>query len=215
MTRWVAPLGAVRFMRYVTSPDGRSWTREAHHPLAIRSVRENMIDQEGGAILHAAGRAGRARRATCTRRQPGDHRRIRRSGLEGSHVGSRRPGMRGARAPRCKSGECSGSRSTSASSPACARDQPAPAQGRRRAGAHRRAQGPPGGALGRVGSHGRGALVARRRPRFYRLACSSSQATSQVIGAFQLMVISFVDHDSMWSTKHFAGLQPLRPAAWA
>jgi hypothetical protein len=38
-------------------------TREAHHPLAIGNIGENVLGQEGGAVLHAAGRARRARRA--------------------------------------------------------------------------------------------------------------------------------------------------------
>ena len=38
-------------------------TREAHHPLAIGYIRENVLGQKGGAVLHAAGRARRARRA--------------------------------------------------------------------------------------------------------------------------------------------------------
>ena len=40
------------------------------------------------------------------------------------------------------------------------------------------------------------------------LAFSSRKAVVQDRGVFQLMVISLVDQESMWSMKHFWGLQP-------
>jgi len=53
--------------------------------------------------------------------------------------------------------------------------------------------------------------VDRREPHF---ACSSSHAVTHTRGAFQLIVISFVDHASALSMKHFSGAHFVRPAAF-